>query len=61
MTVGLDEFKNLTPARPAPREPGPQESICGLELRPLDALLVDSKLVPQSEDLELHSMTRLEP
>jgi hypothetical protein len=39
----------------------PEKSICGMELRPLDTVLIDRELVSQSEDFQLHGVTRLEP
>jgi hypothetical protein len=32
-----------------------------MELRPLDAVLIDRELVSQGKDFQLHGVTRLEP
>jgi hypothetical protein len=50
--LGFDEKKGISPIRPSPDEPGPEDPVESAELGPAVASLLDEDLVPKGENLE---------
>jgi hypothetical protein len=50
----LHDEQRLLPARPDPGMPSPEDAVSWANARALHGSLVDTKLVPEGEDLDLH-------
>ena len=50
----LHDEQRLSPARPDPGKPSPEDAVSWANARALHGSLVDTKLVPEGKDLDLH-------